>query len=210
MGYFPEELVAMPPSVSGGPTWEIALLHPPQGSWTEFDYLEVADTNQMVELVDGYLEVLPMPTVMHQLMVALIYEAMKAFVKSNGIPGRVLFAPMPVHLGDDHYREPDIVYLRPDRVINARGQPEGADLVVEVVSPGNEARKRDFVEKPRDYAAAGILEYWIVDSEERTIQVLTLDGEAYRVHGVFKEGDAATSVLFHGFTVAVSDVFNVQ
>lgn len=83
-------------------------------------------------------------------------------------------------------------------------------MVVEIVSPGEVARERDLVEKPRDYAAAGIAEYWIVDPDERTIQVLALDGDAYRLHGLFKDGETATSVLLAGFAVAVSDVFNVK
>jgi Uma2 family endonuclease len=210
MSYIPEHASAIPPSAIGGPTWEIALLHPPQGSWSESEYLRVADSNRMVELVDGRLEVLPMPTMVHQLIAKFLLFALDRFVQERQIGGHVLFAPMPVHLGEDHYREPDVVYLRSGRTINDRGQPEGADLAVEVVSAGREARKRDFVEKPRDYAAAGVAEYWIVDPDERTIQVLALEGDAYCVHGLFKDGDTATSVLLDGFAVAVSDVFNVS
>jgi Uma2 family endonuclease len=210
MTYFPEHLGTMPPSTIGGPTWEIALLHPPQGSWTESQYLRLADSGRMVELVAGRLEVLPMPSVLHQFIAKFLLIALDRFVQERQIGGHVLFAPMPIHLGEDHYREPDVVYLRPQRIVDERGQPEGADLVVEIVSPGSEARKRDLVEKPRDYAAAGVAEYWIVDPEQRTIQVLALEGDAYRLHGLFHEGETATSVLLVGFAVAVSDVFNVK
>jgi hypothetical protein len=50
------------------PTWEVAYLFPTQGSWSEEDYLSL-HTNQLVEFSHGFLEVLPMPTTSHQLLV---------------------------------------------------------------------------------------------------------------------------------------------
>jgi Uma2 family endonuclease len=72
---------------------------------------------------------------------------------------------------------------------------------------GDDNRKRDLVPKRRVYARAGIREYWIVDSEKKSITVLALAGKAYKVHGAFKVGEQATSKLLKGFAVAVSDVF---
>jgi Uma2 family endonuclease len=76
-----------------------------------------------------------------------------------------------------------------------------------VVSEGEENRERDLEIKRREYAKAGIAEYWIVDPQEQRITVLVLDGQTYRVHGVFAPGDQATSVLLPGFAVAVDAVF---
>jgi Uma2 family endonuclease len=92
-------------------------------------------------------------------------------------------------------------------VRDVHSQPEGADLVVEVVSEGEENRKRDLVTKPQEYAAAGISEYWIVDPQERQITVLVLEGQAYREHGAFGSGKVATSVLLAGFSASVDAVF---
>jgi Uma2 family endonuclease len=104
------------------------------------------------------------------------------------------------------FREPDIVFLRPERG-EWHGQPEGADLVVEVVSEGEENRRRDIEVKRREYARAGIKEYWIVDPENRRVTVLVLDEAAYREHGVFGPGEAATSVLLAGLVVSVAELF---
>jgi Uma2 family endonuclease len=35
--------------------------------------------------------------------------------------------------------------------------------------------------KFRNYLQAGVREYWIVDTEEKTVHVCILDGEQYRV-----------------------------
>jgi Uma2 family endonuclease len=114
---------------------------------------------------------------------------------------------MPVKLWTLQMREPDLLFLKHHRILDKRKPPKGADLVMEVVSPGTENRKRDLREKREVYAKAKIPEYWIVDPKDKTITVLTLSGKTYKVHGVFKEGDEATSKLLKGFTVAVSDVF---
>ncbi len=200
-------LIPQPQRLSrrGEPAWEVAFLFPPQGSWSEAEYLAL-DTNKLVELCEGCVEVLPMPTILHQMIVDFLHTLLKAFVAAHA-PGMVLTAPLPVHLWPGQYREPDILYLRPERVRTLRGQPEGADLVMEVVSEGSENRERDYETKRQEYARAGISEYWIVDPEEQRITVLTLDGTTYREHGVFGRGTQAGSVLLPGFTVAVDAVF---
>ena len=117
-------------------------------------------------------------------------------------------APLPVLLTPRKYREPDILFLKPQRIKKWKGQPTGADLVVEVVSEGKENWERDYVEKRKDYAeAAGFHEYWIVDPQERKITVLTLADKVYCELGVFAPGETAASVLLSGFTCNVRDVF---
>jgi Uma2 family endonuclease len=82
----------------------------------------------------------------------------------------------------------------------------GADLVMEVVSGDAKDRKRDHVDKVNDYALGGIPEYWIIDPEQKVVRVLALDGSAYRVHGEFRAGETATSVLLPGFTLGVDAI----
>ena len=84
---------------------------------------------------------------------------------------------------------------------------EGADLVMEVPNASNPEHDRDT--KRHEYAQAKIPEYWIVDVFARRIVVLTLDGEAYRLHGEFGPGSQATSVLLPGFAVEVDQVLAV-
>ncbi len=181
------------------------MLFPPQGSWSEADFLAL-DTKRFVELSDGCLEVLPMPTILHQLIVQFLHRLLEAHVNAHAA-GLVLLAPLPVRLREGTYREPDVVYLRPGRIRDLRTQPEGADLVMEVLSEGEENRRRDLEAKREDYARAGIPEYWIIDPLERQITVLTLDGQTYASHGEFSAGATATSVLLPGFVVAVDPVF---
>ena len=197
----------VPSSVRGGPTYEVALLFPLQGHWGEGDYLRL--TKKLVELVSGRIELLPVPTIFHQLIAAYLMKCVEAYLAKSGTPGLVLLAPLPVRLYEGTMREPDVVYVRPERFANTRQQPNGADLVMEVVSPGAENRERDLVEKRRDYAQAGIPEYWIIDPEHSNITVLALDAGVYREPGVVHPGNRAISALLPGFEVDVQAAFAV-
>ena len=195
------------PSRPGDPPWEIAFLFPPQGQWTEADYLTLQEkTTRLIELSDGSVEVLPMPTPFHQRIVRFLFRMLEAFVIAQGA-GEVFFAPLPIRLWPGNFRDPDLVFFRPGRLTDPHRQPQGADLAMEVVSPEEEDRQRDLTIKREEYARAGILEYWIVDPQERRISVLSLDGQAYRVHGEFGPGTTASSLLLSAFAVSVDAVF---
>lgn len=189
------------PSPPGGPAWQVALLFPDQGAWSEEDYLAL-DCGRLVEFEDGCIEVLPMPTLLHQLMVDFLHAALKAFVVERGL-GMAFFAPVPVRLRPGKYREPDVFFIREEQLGDLESSPDRVDLAMEVVSPGSENRARDIERKRKDYAKAGILEYWIIDPELQRISVLVLEGGKYRVHGEFVPGETATSGLLQGFAVNV-------
>ena len=114
--------------------------------------------------------------------------------------------------GRGSFREPDLLLVLDKS--DPRAQNEfwlGADLVVEIVSPDHP--ERDTEQKRREYAEAGIAEYWIVNplnQLDQTITVLTLDGTSYREHGVFHRGQQATSKLLADFAVSVDEVFDAQ
>ncbi|HEU5011249.1 MAG TPA: Uma2 family endonuclease [Roseiflexaceae bacterium] len=179
-----------------------------QGTWTEAQYLKMTDSlRRLVEFTDGEIEVLPMPTRKHQVILALLYELFVTFIRPPG--GKVLFAPLRMEVRPGKFREPDLLLLRNAK--DPRNQDAfwlGADLVVEIVSPDNP--ERDTVTKRADYAEAGIPEYWIVDPEDETITVLTLADNRYVAHGVFRRGTAATSLLLDGFHVEVDAVFDAE
>jgi Uma2 family endonuclease len=194
-------------SVPGGPTWEIAQLFPNQGMWTVGEYLAL-NGNHLVEFSDGVLEVLPMPSETHQLIVLFLYRTLFAYAATRGV-GTVLTAPLRVKLWEGRFREPDIVFLLAENAAR-RGNKfwDGADLVMEVVSEDDP--QRDLDSKRAEYAQAGIREYWIVDPRDRTITVLTLGPAAgeYSCAGRYGCGDAVKSVLLAGFAVDVTQVFS--
>ena len=179
---------------------------PRQGQWSEGDYLRLTDcTNRLIEWTDGCIEVLPMPTDEHQSIAAYLYKLLDAFALAGG--GKVLFAPLRLRIREGKFREPDLVLIRDAGDARRRNRFWlGADLTVEILSP--DEPKRDLVDKRRDYAEAGIPEYWMVDPRNETVTVLALQGAVYVEHGVFTRGTQADSVLLDGLTVDVAAVFD--
>ncbi len=186
------------------PSWDIVRLFPNQGQWADEDYL-LLPTNRLVELSQGRIEVLPMPTRSHQRFVLRLANLFQAFLEPEG-RGEVVVAPYPVRLWEGKFREPDVVVALAAHVTRlGESHADGADLVIEVVSPGDAGRDR--VVKREEYARAGIPEYWIVDPSRGTISVLHLAGEAY-VETVHGSGDRARSILIPGLEADVDSVLS--
>lgn len=201
-----------PYSLSSEPeyAWEVATLYPEQGYWSEEAYLQLTDgTNKPIEFTDGRLEFLPMPTELHQALVGFLYHALLNFV-TQGDLGIVPFPPLRVRVRPGRIREPDVLFLRKQNFhLRSNRLWNGADFVMEVVSPDPKDRQRDYAEKLADYAEAGIAEYWIVDAERRLVTVFRLDGGRYVIHGEFGPGAMASSVLLPDFGIDVTALFGV-
>ena len=183
---------------------------PSQGCWSDEHYLWLTDhTRRLVEFTDGRVEVLPMPTERHQIILLFLYRLLYAHVHDAPREGVVVTSGLRMRVREGKFREPDLLLLR-DRT-DSRRQDRfwlGADLVVEIVSPDDPAR--DLVVKRADYAEAAIPEYWIVDPRAETVTVLRLTANGYVERGAFARGDVATSSLLDGVTVDVTALFDAE
>lgn len=181
---------------------------PDQGHWTDEKYLWLTDhALRLVELTDGFIEVLAMPTTYHQSISGFLYALFLAYLKPWG--GKVNYAPLRLRIREGKYREPDLLLVKKPK--DARRQNRywtGADLTLEIVSEDNP--KRDLIDKRHDYAEAGVPEYWIVNPLTETIIVYYLGGRKYKKHGEFGRGETATSATLEGFSVNVDEVFDVE
>jgi Uma2 family endonuclease len=185
----------------GEPAWDVAQLFPNQGTWSEEEYLSL-NGNRLVEFSHGYVEVLAMPTELHQAILQYLAFALIAFARANNA-GKAFVAPLRIRLWEGKYREPDIVFMRTENSSRRHNEYwEGADLVMEVVS--DDDRRRDLQTKRFEYARGQIPEYWIVDPQREEITVLVLSDDRYDVHGTFKKGQQATSHLLPGFKIDVA------
>jgi Uma2 family endonuclease len=135
------------------------------------------DSDRRYELVDG--ELVEMPTESNQncqIAKQLLFELAKFFSIA-----RLNLKDVEIEVSGRRakVRLPDLVMLSEEgyaamqgktRNIITREMPPPI-LIVEVVSPGEENRTRDYRYKRTEYAARGIAEYWIIDPEERRITV---------------------------------------
>jgi len=175
--------------------------------FTYADYL-IAPDDARYELLDGELIMVPAPNVWHQSASIYLSHNMVSLILSVGI-GYVFAAPIDVYFTDTDVVQPDLVFISNARAHiitddNIRGAP---DLVVEILSPSTEQRDRVF--KRSLYARHGVKEYWLADTRRKTIEQLLLDGDDFRLAGVFGMGDTLVSPTLNGHALNVSDVFRV-
>lgn len=201
--------IPIPPAKPGDPTWALATLFPAQGAWTEEDFFQL-ETGHLVELANGFLEILPMPTWLHQRIVAWLFLRFSEWNAVHRI-GEVLFAPLPLKLFPGTIREPDVLVVGKDAQRRTPEKyPTSALVTVEVVSDGAQARQRDLIAKRMEYARAGVQEYWIVDPLEKSVLVLRLDGSTFREHGRFGPGEQATSDVLTGLVVDCDAIWALE
>jgi Uma2 family endonuclease len=174
--------------------------------WTYDEMVaELEETNQPTELWDGELRLTPAPAPKHQTAVLRLGRALDDFARIRNL-GMTYIAPIDVVLSQHRVVQPDIVFVthaKKQIIENAiRGVP---DLVVEIISTGS--WRRDTIEKRALYEQFGIQEYWIVDPETETVEVLTLEHGTYQLLGRFAKNQNAKSKLLKGLRIRVRDIF---
>ena len=117
--------------------------------------------------------------------------------------------------GEPKNRYPDLTILREEHIQQLskrntiRLNIAPPLVVMEIVSPGEIQRDRDYIAKRMQYQDFGIPEYWIIDPQTQTILILELVGNSYVNFAEFKDDDLLRSRLFKQLNLKVSDVFNV-
>ena len=165
---------------------------------------KLPETNQPMELWDGELIMGDSPSLNHQTSVLQLGKRMDTFVREHKL-GFAFVAPIDVVLSQTRVVQPDVVFVSNEnkkilgKVI--RGVP---DLVVEIISTGS--WRRDTIDKRALYQQHGVQEYWIVDPEAATIEVLNLKDGEFQLLGRFGKTQTARSALLKGFKIRVADI----
>ena len=131
--------------------------------------LALPDDGMRHELLDGEHVVTPAPTYGHQDVLATLFAALHAAIRSR--PDlKVLWGPADLVLGPGTLVQPDLFVIRVDPASPPSSWKDvGVPLVaIEILSSGTASRDRGA--KRRIYQRAGVREYWIVDLDARLIE----------------------------------------
>ncbi len=115
----------------------------------------------------------------------------------------VKHAPLDLVLDEATVLQPDLLIV-PTADLRRPEHPVRPLLVVEILSPHTSSIDRG--RKRKLYAEEGVREYWIVDPEAQTIEVLVPEPGSFRAHGMFRPGEVVSSTLFD-LDLAVDSVF---
>jgi Uma2 family endonuclease len=165
---------------------------------------ELPESNLPTELWDGELIMSPSPSFFHQQTVDRFHDALKAHIRPRRL-GTTACAPLDMVLTNTRATQPDVVFISNERLDIIKTRLMGAaDLVAEVISPNS--RRRDRIDKRDLYEQHGVKEYWLIDPEALTVEVLHLTGGQFQLAGRWHSGERAESRLLKGFQVVVSDL----
>jgi Uma2 family endonuclease len=146
--------------------------------WTYEEFAQLPDDGSRYEVIGGELYVTPTPRSLHQKVVIRLSQVLESFAVEHGL-GEV-FGPLDLVLGPDDFLQPDLLFVRKDRIgiVNDHKAEAAPDLVIEVLSPATALRDRGL--KRERYAQFGVPEYWIVDADARKIEIYRLKENSRR------------------------------
>ena len=177
----------------------------PRVKLTVADYLETPE-GAAYQLLDGELIVAAAPSNKHQTVVGSLFVALRHFVLSNDL-GKVWIAPFDVVLSDHDVVQPDLLFVSHSRdaIITAANIQGAPDLAVDVLSPSTESYDRGY--KRELYSRHGVREYWLVDPDLETIEVLTPGNGGFIRYALYGGRETLTSPLLPGLAVALAAIF---
>jgi Uma2 family endonuclease len=179
-------------------------------TYTYADYLKWS-FDERLELIKGKIfKMIPAPGSLHQRISQKINFRLSAFLVGN--PFEVFVAPFDVRLPRRKKDDKDILtVVQPDicvcdsEKIDDKGCLGAPDLIVEILSPGN--NKRELKNKYEVYEEAGVLEYWIIHPTEKTFFKYVLKDGGFESSRMLTLGDEVTTDILPGFKMSLDDLF---
>lgn len=170
--------------------------------------------NEQIELFKGKIhEMSPAPRTAHQRVARKLTGIMlQSFTKQTC---ELFFAPFDVRLLDNKKSttdaaiftvvQPDLCVICDPNKIDDRGALGAPDLVVEILSPGNS--KKELKLKFDLYEEAGVLEYWIVNPQDKTIYVFINEKNKFIGQRPLIEEDKIKSTIFPSLDFTLDQIF---
>ena len=167
------------------------------------------DDGNRYELIEGVLYVSTAPGLPHQLVLNNLQFELTSYLRTSKI-GILVPGPGTIFSNYDAVI-PDIVVIRRERWRNVTSEQRvtaAPDIVVEILSPGSENRRRDLQVKRKLYSKYGVAEYWIVDNQDRSITIYRLQNQSLEKAITLRDDDSLNSPLLPGFEATVRTIFN--
>ncbi|BAY92968.1 MULTISPECIES: Uma2 family endonuclease [unclassified Tolypothrix] len=178
------------------------------------EYLTYDDgTEKLYELFNGELIEVP-PESGKNIAIAVFL-----LLKFAAIVGHLRVRPHGLELevrGEPRNRYPDLTIIRTEHIQQLeqrntlRLSMAPPLLVIEIVSPGELQRDRDYIAKRIQYQDREIPEYWIVDPQLETVLILELTGNVYTEFNTFTGENRICSPLFGELELTTNQIFTAS
>lgn len=177
----------------------------PNRLYTYEDYLKLNDGNQY-ELIGGELILVPSPQAAHQKAGRKLVQIIGLFIDKNNL-GELFYAPFDVILSDKDKPQPDIMFISKERlnIITQKGVHGAPDLIIEILSPSTGSL--DKVRKSKLYYTHGVKEYWIVDPNDKSVQMFTRGKNNWNLYESYDTNQTLLSPLLPGLEIPLNEIF---
>lgn len=177
--------------------------------WTTADLELLPDNGTRYEIVDGELFMTRAPRWSHQKVGDKICAALNRWSEETGL-GEATTTPRIIFSDVDNVI-PDVVWVSKERLAVLLDEAEhltGApELIVEVLSPGENNERRDREIKLKLYATQGVREYWIVDCWLHQVQVYRRQQATLQLAATLFAEDEISSPLLPSFICPIARFF---
>ncbi len=175
-----------------------------QNSFTYEDYKHFPDELRC-EIIDGLIhDMTPAPSIKHQEISIELSRLILNHLKAEGSRCRAFAAATDVILADDQIVQPDVFIVCDGTKIHPHAIIGAPDVVFEILSPST--RKKDHTKKLKLYRRFGVLEYFLVDSENQFIEKYAFSERQIGVAETY-EGEDVFSIDTIGLELAAKDLF---
>lgn len=158
------------------------MLMPLARHYTAAELATMPEDGLRHEVVRGELLVSPAPGGLHQLLVTRLLAVLVPYLTRHRLVDQLLTHPADITLAPDTLVEPDLLVADTSAFIRSGMWTDVTTLflVIEVVSPST-ARADRTLKRP-EYQAHGVSQYWIVDRDQRQVEVWTPGALAPVIH----------------------------
>lgn len=159
------------------------------------------------ELINGEIVKKQAPSPAHQNASGNLYVMLHQFNREQKLGGKCFAAPLDVFFTELDYYQPDIIFISQNRlrIITPDGVEGAPDLIVEILSPSTARHDRD--RKMKVYRRTGVLEYWVVDPSNRSIEIYARQNDDFEMSDFAMGTGEVRSRLLEGLVVDVAEVF---
>ncbi len=175
------------------------------------EYLSYDDgSNKLYELFNGELIEVPPESGKNVQIANRLFLTFALLLGTDRVRGHGL--ELEVN-GEPRNRYPDLTILREEHIKQLSNRNTirlsmlPPLLAVEVVSPGELQRDRDYVAKRLQYQDCGIPEYWIIDPDAQTVLILGLSAGSYEEIGIFSGESLLRSPQFKQLNLTSAQIF---
>ncbi|MEM9216097.1 MAG: Uma2 family endonuclease [Cyanobacteria bacterium P01_F01_bin.150] len=179
--------------------------------WTTQDLDAMPDDGgwKRYEIIDGELYVTRAPHIRHQGVAGKLHVRLENWSEQTEL-GSAFQAPGVVFTPTDAVI-PDVIWISQKRLTNnlddAGHITTAPELMVEILSPGEQNEQRDKQVKLKLYSLYGVQEYWIANWQLKTLEVYRRDNAQLQLVHTLMIDDTLTSPLLPGFSVDLSQIF---